>query len=104
VSIVARKKFVTFAPAHWDHWIADAAHRDAVVLAIKTYAQFKILTLDRSKQGKEKTMFKIKWRNRNKVLLVVEGLSRYASRDLAEKQVAIWEQVFPFVTYYIVSA
>lgn len=46
-------------------------------------------------------MFKIKWRNRNNSLKIIEGCSRYPSKEKAEKQVAIWQYIFPSNTYYI---
>jgi hypothetical protein len=48
--------------------------------------------------------FKIKWRNRSKSLQVIEGISRYASRAKAERQVSIWQGFFPNNTYYIEPA
>jgi hypothetical protein len=45
--------------------------------------------------------FKIKWRNRNRSLTVIEGLHRYLSFEAAARQVAIWREVFPANSYYI---
>ena len=49
-------------------------------------------------------MFKIKWRNRNRSLTVIEGCRRYLSFEAAARQVAIWQRVFPGNTYYIEPA
>lgn len=49
-------------------------------------------------------MFVVKWRNRTKaayVRPVTTGLSRYPTRVAAEKQIALWAQIFPVNTYYI---
>lgn len=53
-------------------------------------------------------MFRIKWRKRmecdpfRRIFPVVTGLSRYASREAAEAQVAIFRQHFPQNNYYVV--
>jgi hypothetical protein len=47
-------------------------------------------------------MFLIKWRGQSKV--VVAGLSRYRSTEAAEKQIAIWQRIFPANRYYIEPA
>jgi len=55
-------------------------------------------------------MFKIKWRKRvecdkyRRILPVVTGLSRYATRETAAAQVAIFQSVFPQNHYYIEPA
>ena len=46
-------------------------------------------------------MYLVKWRNRSKSMIVITGCSRYATPELAQKQVTLWETVFPFNTYYI---
>jgi len=43
-------------------------------------------------------MWLIKWR---RGLRVVEGLSRYPSREAAERQVAIWRGLFSKNVYYV---
>ena len=48
-------------------------------------------------------MFKIKWRNRELSMLVIESVSLF-TKELAEKQVAIWQALFPQNTYYIEPA
>ncbi len=48
--------------------------------------------------------FKIKWRNRNRSLTVIEGCRRYLTLEAARRQVAIWQSVFPDNTYYIEPA
>lgn len=45
-------------------------------------------------------MFTVKWR-KQRTLRVVQGISRYATRLAAERQVAIWSRLFPANTYYI---
>jgi len=50
--------------------------------------------------------FIIKWRRTNygrgrSISSTVTGISKYATRSLAEKQKAIWQSLFPFNTYYI---
>ena len=45
--------------------------------------------------------YKIKWRNRTNSLKVIEGISRYNSKEKAEKQVEKWKRNFPSNTYYV---
>jgi len=51
-------------------------------------------------------MFKIKWRNREygwgrSMHPIIEGISRYRTRELAINQVVKWTTIFPQNTYYI---
>lgn len=46
-------------------------------------------------------MFKIKWRNRRNSLRVITGLSRFETREAADRQVAKWQQHFPQNTYHV---
>ena len=48
-------------------------------------------------------MFLIAWRNRSRVFNVTCGLSRY-SKEGAERQVGIWQKLFPRNSYYIIPA
>jgi hypothetical protein len=51
-------------------------------------------------------MFKIKWHRptRNSPPTVVAGLSRYPSRDAADRQVARWQLHFPANKYFVERA
>jgi len=51
-------------------------------------------------------MFLVKWRNRQKKynMRVLTGLSRFPSKQKAEKQVKVWLGLFPFNTYYVEPA
>lgn len=46
-------------------------------------------------------MFSIKWRNRAESLVIVTGLSTYASIESAQEQADRWKGVFPQNSYYI---
>ena len=46
-------------------------------------------------------MFRIRWRNRAKSLVIVAGLSTYANIESATEQVARWKMFFPQNSYYI---
>jgi len=45
-------------------------------------------------------MFRIRWRT-GRSFRVVTGLSRYSTTEAANKQVEIWQRLFPQNTYYI---
>jgi len=48
-------------------------------------------------------VYKIGWRNQMKNGLISQtiwGLTRYSSREQAEKQITLWSALFPQNTYY----
>lgn len=51
-------------------------------------------------------MFKIKWKRptRHGTPVVVTGISRYPSRDAADRQVARWQIHFPANKYFVERA
>lgn len=46
-------------------------------------------------------MWIVKWQNRLRPSLAVTGLSRYPTREAAERQVGIWARMFHFNSYYV---
>jgi hypothetical protein len=46
-------------------------------------------------------MYKILWHTRYDEFPMTEGISRYPSRDAADKQVHIWQQLFLGNTYFV---
>lgn len=48
-------------------------------------------------------MYRIRWRNRETLGVATEGMSRY-TQEAAERQVRIWQGLFPFNDYYILPA
>ena len=47
-------------------------------------------------------MYRIKWRNRNSSMKMIEGISHYASLEIARQQVGKFQHHFMENTYYIV--
>ncbi len=48
-------------------------------------------------------MFRIEWRNRNKSLIVIQGIGSYSTEEKAIAQIEIFKSIFPFNTYYLIS-